>query len=128
MRGASSAVSVIQARSTLDRPVPQHGERSLACCEVRWTASAALSFLLHAACAANPSCIFPAFPSAIPAGKIFLNSQDVYARFAAKLLAYRSLARVMDCFAEFAGRLRRRLSALWRMGFIRTGCGNCCIC
>jgi hypothetical protein len=83
---------VIHRRSTLDDPVPQHGERSLACCEVRRTAFAALSFLLHAAYAANLSYGSHAFPSAIPAGNNSLNNLEAYAQFAEKLLAQKALA------------------------------------
>ena len=92
MRGASSAVSVIHRRSTLDDPVPQHGERSLVCCEVRRTIFAALSSLLHAACAANLFCGSHAFLSAIPAGNNSPNNLEASAKFAEKLLAQKGLA------------------------------------
>jgi hypothetical protein len=95
VRGASSAVSVIHRRSTLDDPVPQHGERSLVCCEVRRTAFAALSFPLHAACAANLSYGSHAFPSAIPAGNNSLNNLEACAQFAEKLLVQKALAASM---------------------------------
>jgi hypothetical protein len=86
---------VIHRRSTLDDPVPQHGERSLACCEVRRTVFAALSFPLYAACAANLFYGSHAFPSAIPAGNNSLNNLEACAQFVGKLLAQKGLAASM---------------------------------